>query len=978
VSRSGSELDRLTARERAVVEAAASGLSSRDIAAELYVSPRTVESHLGSVYRKLGVKSRAELLAFLARSGATAGHAPAGEARLALPGGLHEPGSFVGRDGELARLAHVIAEAGDHGPVTAIVGGEAGIGKSALIARAAHRAWTDGATVLAGRCSPDFGSPLQPVADALRPLIAQVGFDAGDIGPIAGSLAAIVPDLAHCLPEPLVAGEPSAGRRLLVDAVFATLAHAARGGPAILVIEDLHWADHTTLALLRELITASRPQNLVVMASFRDTELTRRHPLPGLLADLWREPRASRLELAGLPLADAVSLAEHVRGAARDPEEIGQLHGRTRGNPFFLLQMLSQPAGARPSLPPAVTDVVLARVGGVDEHALEVLTAAAVLGDRFDTSTLAVALQELHAPRAVVDGLGVTLERATQAQLLDESSTVLGRYRFSHDLVWETLVGELGVNRRAQQHLAAAAAIVAVRGDGDDQVQALAAHLDAAGDLAPVGRAAELALRAAQAAAHRHAPDDALGHVERGLARLPATTEHDEVRFGLLLVQADAHATRMDLTAHRSAVLDAVAVARRLPRRSALAEALARNTVLPPMGIIDRELLDAKYEAIEALAPGPDPRRVDLLVSASYQRAIGGDGWAAAHDAHLAVDEARALGESKPLAAALYGVAAAALGQPDLAAQAAVVDELTAHGLDRTDLPFEYDPRRFRALVRLATGDRPGFEADADGLGRFGESLDSTFLRSLAAEWRTLTALLDARLDDAEALATEVLAVAGDDPNFLLGFLVHLAAIRAEQDRAAEVLPMVHDALGDHPDLAVLRVLGGWLYAAAGDHDAALGLAGDVLDHDLAAVPGDWLRPATLAWLTPIALAAGPAAAADLARHLEPYRGQLLIVGAGTIVVGAADRFRGSLLGATGAVDAAVAALTAAAALSERVQAPALTAHTQLDHAELVLGGDDPSAGHQATEMIDHADATGRRHRLAWVRQRARELRQQL
>ena len=818
------DLVTLTPRERAVAEAAATGISAREIADQLYLSPRTVESHLGAMYRKLGVTKRTELVALLAgasaMSGATRsdGADTAGASRLPFPAGLIVGSNFVGRGTELAAIEAAFDASRAQGPVTVMIGGPAGVGKTTLVANAIRRAWDRGAAVLAARCAPDFGAPFQPLADALRPYLFSADLDAlGAAVPGLGVLAALLPELAGRLPDAAPISEPASARRHLVDIVIATLSVRAQQGPTVLIFEDLHWADVATVAFLRQIVSSPGPAGLMVVGTFRDTDVARSHPLPSLLADVWRVPLATRLQLRGLSAPETVELARLGGDPSIDAAAATRLHARADGNPFFVLQLLQHSHGVDDPLPAGVSEVIYAQAARLGEDTIKVLETAAVLGASFDAEALLGAVgpdpdpDHQQRPTAVMSRLEATVD----AGLVDATDGQPDRYTFRHDLVRETLLGGLSAGRLGELHHRAGHAFLGTYDDLDPYLTALAGHFAASTDRRDWPLALEYAARAAHQALERHAPDEALLLVAAGLDAMPEGERADEYRFELLLIRTDAYAVLMDLDAHYDAVMAAAAVARDLHSPSALGRALMRNTLVSAMGTLDEELLALKREAIAGLEPG-DPLRVNLLVSASYQRTIGGHGWAAATEARQAVTEARMADEPASLAAALHGLAAATVGQPDITAQLGVAEELVELGAGRDDLPFEYDGRRFRGVARLAAGDRAGFESDEVAIDETGRRRGAVFLQSLAAEWRALLALADADLPRAEELADKVLAVAGNEPNFLLGWLAKTAIVHAEQDRAVEILPTVESTVEEYPALAAIRALASWLFARRG------------------------------------------------------------------------------------------------------------------------------------------------------------------
>ncbi|MEO8907569.1 MAG: AAA family ATPase [Microbacteriaceae bacterium] len=923
-------LEDLTRQERVVAEAARTGASASAIAESLFLSTRTVETHLGAVYRKLGVNSRASLVAFLFSHDTTLDDAHTVAKPDPLPHELAPVENFVGRQAEQHILLQALTDAKAGKAVAVVIGGEAGVGKSALVAQLALQAREDGFRVLAGTCDSDFRAAFAPLIDAIRPFLAADPVSAvAGLGPGAGFLATLVPELADLLPPKPAVEDSGTARRMLIEAFMALFAAATHAAPGLLIVEDLQWADQATLGMFRRLVESHGVPSLAVVGTFRNTELVREHPLASMLANLWRDASVRRLELTGFTPAETESLIELATGTTLNEPELQRFHDRTGGNPFFVAQLLREShtaadgrsaLGTASSLPRSVREIVVDRAARLGGDCMGVLQSAAVFGQEFATRALSHASEIAFDERRLTE-LARSLGRAEAAGLITDHGAAEGCYRFSHDLVREAVLGELTPVELAQAHRRAGRALVALSADHDPtQLVALATHFGAAASLGDGAIAAQFALQAARDAAESFAPDDAIARAEQGIAYLDQAEEDDRLRLDLLLVVIDAHATRMDLSAHRDATLEAVAVARRIGTPLALAQTVDRNTVLPVMGVIDEELLAVKLEAIAALGDEPSPLRTRLLVSASYQRTIGGHGWAAADQAELAVSDSRMLEDPDSMIASLYALAAASAGKPDRDDQLAVVNELIGLSSKRLGRVPEQDGRRFRALLRLAGGDRTGFEHDLAGMSEFAAASGSVFVQSLVGEWRAMLTLLDGDLASAEEHANAVLAVAGDDPNFQLGWLVQLIQIRLEQGRTAEARGMADMALAQSPGLLAIRSLAASVRLQAGDPAGAREPVSAVLSDGVTDIPEDWLRPATLAYLTPAVCAFGaPDQQLTLARLLEPYAGQLLIAGAGAVVLGAADHLRATLLLAAGDGHraAAVGLLGDAVALTE-------------------------------------------------------------
>ncbi|MBV9337946.1 MAG: AAA family ATPase, partial [Solirubrobacterales bacterium] len=213
----------------------------------------------------------------------------------ALPGELAVASEvFVGRQAEIDVLADAWRLALKGSLRTALLAGEPGIGKTRLAAELARRAHAEGAVVLFGRCDEDLGVPFQPFSEALRAYVqacpaAELAIQAGGR---AGELARLVPELDERLlgARPTSSGDPEEQRDRLFDAVSSLLAGASHARPVLLVLDDLHWAARPTLLMLRHLLRSREPMRLLVLGTYRDTELDRAHPLAQVLADLRREP----------------------------------------------------------------------------------------------------------------------------------------------------------------------------------------------------------------------------------------------------------------------------------------------------------------------------------------------------------------------------------------------------------------------------------------------------------------------------------------------------------------------------------------------------------------------------------------------------------------------------------------------------------------------------------------------------------------
>ncbi|MCU1426495.1 MAG: hypothetical protein JWL83_495 [Actinomycetia bacterium] len=704
--------------------------------------------------------------------------------------------SLVGRTNDLAALARAYERALDAESVMVVVGGEAGVGKSRLVEEAATRFVARSARVLSGSCVQLTGEaiPFAPLAGALRQLVRSTDAEvlATFLGPARTDLARLLPELGA-----QTEGDHSeaAATSRLFELLLGVFERVAADQPLVLIVEDLHWADRSTLDFLTFFVRVLRASRVLVVATYRSDELERQHPLRPLLADLERQRNVERISLERFGREDVAAQLESMFATRPDRRFVEEVFERSSGNAFLVEELASALRSGDRALAPELRDVLLARVERLAPRTQQLLRVMATGGNRVS--------HRLIAAVAGLDDLDLddALREAVEHHVLMVDEGGHG-YTFRHDLVCGAIYGVVLPGTRVRLHTAYAEALERDRTLGETDAivaSAIALHRYAAHDLP---RALAGAIAAAQEASRAYAHTDALGHLERALeiwdAVPDAATLAQNDEMGLMELAVDAAFRGGEI--HRGLLLVDHALEQIDEGREPVRAALLHERRARLLRVLARDGVVEEAERAVALVPEPSAERALVLGTLAQFMVVARGGFDddTRRVAQEAVEVARAVDARAYLVGPLTTLGTTLVYAGEHEQGLASLREALATASELHD-----DEGRMRAFVNLSDAlDMLGRLEEAVSVARagidharnvglismFGVLLSSNLTESLIKlrQWDEAEHVLD------EALA---FAAAGLAELWLRQVIAELALARGARDIAREQLDLLRTAV---------------------------------------------------------------------------------------------------------------------------------------------------------------------------------------
>ncbi|HUP18305.1 MAG TPA: AAA family ATPase [Acidimicrobiia bacterium] len=891
---------------------------------------------------------------------------------MSSEGSARTPGSLIGRRMELDRLLRGLEDALRWQGRLFLIGGEPGIGKSRISDEVANRASAQGLTVLWGKCWEGGGAPAYwPWMQCLRAYFRGQEPDTlrDQLGPGAADIAQMLPEVEALVPElpQLPSVDPESARFRLFDSTATFLRNAADAGGLVVVIDDLHAMDTASLLFLRFLAGQIADMRILLLATYRDVELTPDHPLTTAITDLDREPTTQHVRLGGLAEPDVAMLVERTAGVAPTAGLVSALHRQTDGNPLFIgeavrmlaaegrITSVAEATDIRLSIPGAVKEVMLRRLDQLTKACRDTMSIASVLGQDFSAEEVR-RLADLSS-----EEFADVSDEAVTAGLFVEVGGAPSRFRFFHDLVREVLYQEITPGRRSRLHWSAGDVLESLHApDLGGHLGVIAHHYFEGVSVGDAAKASNYCRRAAEKSSGELAYEEAARLYRMALQATELADAVDPVERGdLLLGLGDAQARSGNLSGARETFL----LAFELARRAGVAE-LAGQAALGYGGRFvwaragrDQQVVPMLQDALVMLGGDDDRMRVRLLARLACAQRDSPDREHSASLSKQALDLARDLGDPATLAYALEGRIWSIWWPENPTERLQLSAECRQVAAEIHDAERMVQARISSAGALLELGLTQEARDGLETVIRTAEELRQPAQRWLGDAFLALILLFEGRFGPAEDLINATLE--SDDPTSVRDNVsaarFQLFLLRREQGRVDETERLVRASIEDFPSYPLHRPALVCLLMDVGRKSEAKAIFSELARDDFAALHRDseWILGTSLAaeacWML-----GDETAAAVLYQQLIPFGGRHAI-GLAEGSLGALDRYLGLLAQLLGRTDDAEHHLEDAIAMNQRMGARPWVAHCQRDLAGLLLSRDGPGDRDKAMGLLGEA-----------------------
>ena len=813
------------------------------------------------------------------------------------------------------------------------------------------------------------------------------------LGSGASDVAELYPDLRERLPglktpEPLA--DAGQARFRLFDAIAELWRRAAAIQPLLLIFEDLHWADVPSLRLLEFVASGAAGSRILLTATFRDTELSREHPLLAVVGELRRKSIVQQLALTGLTTAETARLIHAATGSTPPDSATAFVQAKTAGNPLFVTAMaaylvkeglLTAPALSRLDrehalwrVPESIRAFVATRLERLSTNSKHVLQCGAVIGTRFGFNLLRVLTGSLSEAQ-VLDALGEAL-----ATHVIEERAERGCYEFDHVLTRDTLYEELPPLERARLHERVAASLERDHPHNlSPYLSQLAYHFNAALPGGSCAKAVAYATRAGEQARARLAYEEAVRWFGLALSALDQTGSVDpRLHCKLAVALGSAQMKSGESMQAVETLADAAMRAHHIRATSDLKEAAiefeegAWRLALP--GARATQLIQ---NALDQLDEADEAGRAKLQ-SSLVRALVFADMPEQARSLHRdTVRLARQGRDPESLQAALRSGFWLRWEPAHLEELLATADEAITLARQIGNQERVLDGAAFRLNLLIAVGDLDGFSRDLEDFARLAAELRQPFHQYHAIAMRAARALFVGHFAEAEQLACEAATqgarVPGLDSSGTFG--MQMFTIAQERDELPQLAPFVKQFVQSTPSSGTWRPALALVLAELGEREQARAELDRLAPAEFRAVARDSLWPACLAYLAQAcALVRDLTLAEELYALLLPWTRHNLVAGSVVVCYGPADRLLGVLSTLLRRWDSAARHFDAAVEMTTRQGSMPWLAHTQNDYAGMLVERNQPGDLQRAHSLLTSAISMAEQLGMAKVRRSASQL----
>jgi serine/threonine protein kinase/tetratricopeptide (TPR) repeat protein len=884
---------------------------------------------------------------------------------------------FVGRKSERYNLRRHLGQAANGKGTLIMIGGEPGVGKTRIAEELVAEAHQHGFLTLTGHCYDTEGAPpympfveiIESAARISEPgiLLATLDNDAPEVAKLLPELRERFPDI----PEP-AQSSPEQERWRMFNGIVTFIARAAKAQPLLFVIEDLQWTDEPTLLLLQHIVQRLHEMPVLIVGTYRDTELDVASSLARTMEELLRRRRVHDIILKRLSQTDVSAMLQGQIGQKPPGRLVEAIYHETEGNPFFVEEIFKHLTEEEKLLdaegrwrkdikldesdvPRGVRLVIERRLNRVSDECRRTLRVAAIIGRGADFKLLnkIVDLDE--------DALFDAIDDAERARLISSGTHVI----FAHELIRQTLLGGLSTPRRRRLHRRVAEAMEQLYADAlENHAADLAHHFFQAGT--DMDRAIDYATRAGNRSFDQLAYEEAVKHYKRALQaiELEEPSSEEVRRCELLLHLGEAQV----LSGQPQAAKDTSQQAAELARSLSSSEHLARASSLfswvrwhlqapvePALHLLE--------EALSALGQEDSVLRVQVLSQLCQTLVLSGSETRMRRCSQEALEMAKRIGNPETLFWALHAKRNSAMRPDDVEELLHVSTELVRLAKESNFKPAAEDGHEGRIMGLLMIGDMEAVNAEIEAHTRVIEDLAPYSTTALPMLNKGMLALLQGLFEECNRLTVEALEIERRFHNRSrlnqVGQL--LFALRREQGRLIELESGSKNIVERYPNVPAYRCALALLYSHIGNEDEARKEFERLAVNDFR----DFSRDA--AWLAAVTFASevcawlGDATRAEILYELlRPYAQYNVITGR-FACSGSTSRYLGLLATTFSRFEQATKNFEDALEMNTRIGAKPFVAHTQHEYAWMLIKRGESGDSEKAKGLLTESSATYRK-----------------